>query len=300
MHMAQWFYAKGDQRLGPVDTQDLQARLEQGELNGDTLVWREGMSQWQPVREMAEELAFGSAADKEVNAAQDLAASPSVAASPYAAPQAPSYQPAYVTYGGDVVHAGFLKRFAAAVIDGTLLTVLSGVLMLLVMVLFGAGSLWTPDAASSGLIAGAPLLIVLLTWGGQAAYYTWMTSSSHQATLGKMAVGIKVVRSRGESLSSARSFGRFAAYIGLTLVTCYLALIVSAFMSGLTERKQGLHDMMVDSLVVDKWAFTANPERQRRDLGVVTWVVIGLSIAAFVAYFALLSFGVLAGLMGQS
>jgi hypothetical protein len=57
--------------------------------------------------------------------------------------------------------------------------------------------------------------------------------------------------------------------------------------------------MMVDSLVVDKWAFTANPERQRRDLGVVTWVVLGLTIAGMVGYFALLSLGVMAGLMDQ-
>lgn len=296
--MAQWFYAKADQRLGPVDTQDLQARLEQGELNGDTLVWREGMSQWQPVREMAADLAFVSAVGSSTDVAQDSSVS-AVAASPYAAPQAPSYEPSYVTYGGEVVYAGFLKRFAAAVIDSTLLSVVSGLLILLVMALFGASKVWTPDAYSNGLFAGAPLLIILVMWGGQAVYYTWMTSSSLQATLGKMAVGIKVVRSRGDTLSTGRSLGRFVAYIGLTFITCYTALIVSAFMSGLTARKQGLHDMMVDSLVVDKWAFTANPERQRRDLGVVTWVVLGLTIAGMVGYFALLSLGVMASLTGQ-
>lgn len=297
--MAQWFYAKADQRLGPVETQDLQSRLEQGELNGNTLVWREGMSQWQPVREMATELAFDSAADSDVGAVTEGSA-PSLASSPYAAPQAPSYESNHVTYGGEVVYAGFLKRYAAATIDSLVLGIVSAVLMVLAMVVFGVSMGWSPEAYSRGFAAPiAPLLFVLAIFGGQAAYYTWMTSSSNQATLGKMAVGIKVVRSSGETLSAGRSFGRFVAYFGLTLITCYAALLISAFMSGLTARKQGLHDMMVDSLVVDKWAFTANPERQRRELGAVTWVVIVLALLATVGYFALFFFSLIASLAGQ-
>jgi hypothetical protein len=57
--------------------------------------------------------------------------------------------------------------------------------------------------------------------------------------------------------------------------------------------------MMVDSLVVDKWAFTGHPERQRRELGVVTWIVLGLSILMIVGYIGLLAIGVFAGIMGQ-
>ena len=55
-------------------------------------------------------------------------------------------------------------------------------------------------------------------------------------------------------------------------------------MAAFTERKQGLHDMLCDTLVVDKWAFTEHPEWQQRNLGTVTTVIlalVGLLIAVF-------------------
>ncbi|GGD48745.1 Uncharacterized membrane protein YckC, RDD family [Pseudoxanthomonas indica] len=297
--MAQWYYAKADERLGPVDAQDLQARLESGELNGDTLVWREGMAQWQPARELATELAF-NAPDSATLGIEAEPATASPAASPYAAPQAATYEPFVVSHEGDVVYAGFLKRFAASAIDNMVLSVVSMILLFGGMALLGFGTAFTPESYARGIFgAGLPLLLILLIYGIQALYYSWMTASDSHATLGKMAVGIKVVRSNGEGLSLGRSFGRWAAFFGLAMVTCNVALLVSAFMSGLTARKQGLHDMMVDSLVVDKWAFTGHPERQRRELGVVTWIVLGLSILMIVGYIGLLAIGVFAGIMGQ-
>lgn len=296
--MTQWYYAQGGERLGPVDTQDLQARLTSGELNGDSLIWREGMAQWQPVRELATELAFVTPADTGAAVAPDLSPSPN--ASPYAAPQAVMFHNAPITHDGEIVYAGFLKRFAAASIDNLVLSVVSMILLFGGMALLGIGNAFAPESYARGILpAGLPLLLVLLIYGIQAAYFSWMTASASQATLGKMAVGIKVVRSNGQGLSLGRSFGRWAALFGLALVTCNLALLVSAFMSGLSARKQGLHDMMADTLVVDKWAFTGHPERQRRELGVVTWIVLGLAALAIVGYFALFAVGLLAGFAAQ-
>jgi hypothetical protein len=47
-------------------------------------------------------------------------------------------------------------------------------------------------------------------------------------------------------------------------------------MAGFTERKRALHDMMCDTLVVDKWAFTSHPEWQRKELGAVTITILVL------------------------
>jgi uncharacterized RDD family membrane protein YckC len=304
--MTQWYYASAGERLGPVDAQDLQARLERGELDGDTLVWREGMTDWQPVREVAAELAFATpaaVADAGVGVGAGADAGPSsfaTPASPYAAPQASAYQPQAPVHAGDVVYAGFLKRYAAMTIDSVIMGVASMILVFVGMLLFGVGAALTPDNLRSGMLApGLPLLFVLLALVSQAVYYVWMTSSSHQATLGKMAVGIKVVRSNGQTLGVGRSLARFAAYVLLPLVTCYVALPVSAFMSGLTARKQALHDMIVDSLVVDQWAFTAQPERQRRELGVITWVILVLALLGIVAYIGLLLVSLAMGVAAQ-
>ena len=52
--------------------------------------------------------------------------------------------------------------------------------------------------------------------------------------------------------------------------------------------------MICDTLVVDKWAFTDRPDLQRRELGVVTWVVLvvglgllGLAVLGIVAAIAI-------------
>ena len=109
-----------------------------------------------------------------------------------------------------------------------------------------------------------------------ALYFGWMQSSNSMASLGKMAVGIKVVRTNGERLSFWRSFLRYVAMILFTLVTCGLGMLISGLMVAFTERKQGVHDMVCDTLVVDKWAFTNHPEWQRRELGTVTIVILAL------------------------
>lgn len=44
--MTQWYYADAQrQRQGPVDTDTLRARLEQGVIDRSSLVWREGLAQ---------------------------------------------------------------------------------------------------------------------------------------------------------------------------------------------------------------------------------------------------------------
>ena len=46
-----WYYAKAGQQAGPVDEAQLDALLGSGQIDSETLVWREGMANWQPHRE---------------------------------------------------------------------------------------------------------------------------------------------------------------------------------------------------------------------------------------------------------
>ena len=48
---------------------------------------------------------------------------------------------------------------------------------------------------------------------------------------------------------------------------------------------------MCDTLVVDKWAFTAQPERQREELGTVALVVLILGGVLLVGAFILMVVG---------
>lgn len=49
-----WYYAHEGARKGPVSREDLELALRRGELGRGSLVWREGMSQWQSLESVEE------------------------------------------------------------------------------------------------------------------------------------------------------------------------------------------------------------------------------------------------------
>ena len=54
-----WFYAIGGQQHGPVDDGQLDALIAASTVNPETLVWREGLANWQPLRQRSEERRVG-------------------------------------------------------------------------------------------------------------------------------------------------------------------------------------------------------------------------------------------------
>lgn len=150
-------------------------------------------------------------------------------------------------------YAGFWKRFAAVLIDGIILSVVSLFLLVPLLGMLGLGFL---DAAmndgdpSAGLIVaiiGAYLGTLMMSFLAGWLYYALMESSNKQATLGKMALGIIVTDMNGNRISFGRATGR---YFGKFLSA--LILYVGYIMAGFTEKKQALHDIIAGCLVVNK------------------------------------------------
>lgn len=289
--MSKWYYADAEHASqGPVDDASLVRLRLQGQLGWETLVWREGMSDWRPMRDFAAELARAEggapplppgpgpdgATAGVAPGAPALAAAAAQPASPYAPPVATVTAGTSVVAGGEVVHAGFLKRFAAMVIDGFVTAAASWAIQIPLLLAAGAAGM----AGGELFGAGSSLGLLLLSYGVgfvvPLVYFAWMHSSAGQASLGKMAVGIKVCRGNGERIRFLRAFARYAAYFGTVVFSLGIGGLVSALTTGLSERRQALHDMVCDTLVVDKWAFTDRPDLQRRELGTVTWVVIAI------------------------
>ena len=275
--MSVWYYADArNERQGPVAAAELVRLRLRGTLGWDTLVWREGMGEWQPMRDFAGELAQAddrgatllSTGDGTVLPGESGAAA-SEPFSPYAPPTAAVSSNAAVVRGGEVVYAGFWKRFAAVAIDGLVTAVASWIVQIPLFILAGLGGAFGGDPFATGGSIAVIAFSYLISIAIPLFYYAWMHSSSHQATLGKMAVGIKVCRDNGERITFLRALGRYFAQIPSALI-----LGIGYLMAGFTERKQALHDMICDTLVVDRWAFTDRPDLQRPELGVVTWVVI--------------------------
>ncbi len=296
--MSQWYYADAQrERHGPVEADVLRDKFRRNELDLGSLVWREGMSQWQPLSAMAEELqllvpaAAGAGIDlrADYQAIEDgtaVAKASAAAPSPYAAPASATTGEAVVN-GGEIVYAGFWKRVAAYFIDSLIVGIVGGVVAMVIGMVLGIGMAGVgggSDAMGAGFIA-IQLLTNLVSIGLAAAYYAGFHASSGKATLGKMAVGIKVVRSNGERITIARGIGRYFAAMLSGLILC-----IGYLMAAFTERKQSLHDMICDTLVVDKWAFTDHPEWQQRGLGTVTIVILSLfGVMVLVGLVALLA-----------
>jgi len=94
-----------------------------------------------------------------------------------------------------------------------------------------------------GSIIGLTVVVAILGW----LYFALMESSKTQATLGKMALGLKVTDLEGNQISFARATGRYFGKI-ISGMIMYIGYILA----GLTEKKQALHDIMASCLVVRK------------------------------------------------
>lgn len=289
--MTVWYYSDLHRnRLGPVAANDLVQLHDNGQLAPEVLVWREGLPDWKPWREVMDEVlgrvpaaaapARATFAVAGADAPAHVSGNPyelveRVPASPYAAPSAALDRHAMGVDWSGVVYAGFWKRTAAYFIDMFVVIVASIVVGAVVGLVLGA------SGGDGGVVMG---LVQVLTSLAGIAYFAAFHASALQATPGKMAVGIKVARSDGEPISFLRGVGRYFASILSSLV-----LMLGYVMAGFTDRKQALHDMVCDTVVVDRWAFTGHPERQRDELGVVTVVILavgGLGLVGLAMAFA--------------
>ena len=141
-------------------------------------------------------------------------------------------------------YAGFWIRFVAAVIDGVAVGIVTGPVSLVIGAITGlAGrAVAIPDP---GMQLAAFLITVAFSATVSWIYEASLESSSYQATLGKMALGLKVTDLEGRRISFARATGRrFSKWIsGLTFLLGYIA-------AGFTARKQALHDLIAGTLVI--------------------------------------------------
>ena len=137
--------------------------------------------------------------------------------------------------------AGFGQRFVAHLIDGLILMVLFVVAIFSWAVVGVMASHGQEEMPVIFLIMG-----YLTAVGGFGLYSALMTSSSRQATLGKMAAGVFVTDLDGRRISFGRALGRAMALMFLTgLVPFGLGFLMAAF----TENKQALHDKIAGTLV---------------------------------------------------
>ncbi|MCL2297743.1 MAG: RDD family protein [Proteobacteria bacterium] len=156
---------------------------------------------------------------------------------------APMSRPAHMIY------AGFWYRFLAWLIDIVILGIVLGALGTVVMVVSAAFAVRGSDfsASSLALIFGAYGLVVFMNVVASLLYFALSESSRWQATLGKLAIGLKVTDAYGKRLSFLRALARFVSHI-VSNLTFGIGYVLNVF----TARQQTLHDLIAGTLVVYK------------------------------------------------
>ena len=135
-----------------------------------------------------------------------------------------------------VAYGGFWIRFVAYIIDSIVLSIAGGAIGFIFGLGLAAGHGGRDAAQFGGYAIG-----IAIAW----LYFALMESSERGATLGKMAMGLRVVSNEGQRISFMNATGRyFAKFISAII------LLIGFIMIGFTDRKRGLHDMIASTLVI--------------------------------------------------
>jgi uncharacterized RDD family membrane protein YckC len=235
-----WIGRDGE-RHGPYKEDDVRQWLRSGQVSPKDLAWYEGLADWQPLSVLFPD---------------EIAATPPPQATdnPYAAPAAPLLP--QMTTAALEDYAGFWKRVGAYILDAIILYLPN----LLIMNMMGGdvaqaalkqtllASPGDPQAMMAGYehfysaMGTAMVITTVLTW----LYFAFCESSAWQATLGKLALGIRVTDLQGKRISLPRALGRYPAKF-LSWIIFGIGFLMVAW----TQRKQGLHDMIAGTLVLN-------------------------------------------------
>ena len=256
-----WYYADAGRQVGPVDEAQLDELLRTGAVRDDTLVWREGMASWQshsaargpskpqPIPAaavpMAQEMRFCSECGRPYPAS-DLV---NIGTATVCAQCKPLFMQR-IREGGQAIgarrYAGFWIRFVAVVIDGIILFVVGLVITMPLRMAIGVSTINADNpAAAIPMIMGAFGLSMAVNLVLNALYQIYFLSS-RGATVGKMALGLKVIRADGGPLSVGQATGRFFAY----LLDAYFTFTIGFIIAGFDAEKRALHDRICDTRVI--------------------------------------------------
>jgi len=250
-----WYYAEGSRQVGPVEESALDDLVRAGVVRDDTLVWRDGMANWQPhssargvrppppppmaaIPVEAGATSYCSECGRPFPAAQLVA----IGAASVCAQCKPVYLQR-VREGGQGIgarrYAGFWIRFVARVIDTVILTIAMMVINIPLQVMLGIRGLSNP-AGMLGLVG----VLTLANLAVSAAYEIYFVST-RGGTPGKLVLGLRIIRADGSQLTAGQATGRYFAYLldGFTL-------LIGFIIAGFDDQKRALHDRICDTRVI--------------------------------------------------
>jgi uncharacterized RDD family membrane protein YckC len=266
-----WFYVSGGQATGPVPEAEFELLVQARTVRAETLVWHEGMAEWQP---------YGKTQPKALALAMAPSPpAPSTPSEPVPAtftgdevvcaecggifPRAqtirlgdrnvcPACKPIHVqklkeglpTGGVGLLYAGFWIRAAAKVLDAIILT-LAGALLI-----GSAFAVLIPAAAANPDSAATFMLLLIFVAGSLAlgifVFLPIWCVAKYGGTPGKRICRLRIVTATGAPVGWGRAIGRFFAEMLTGLIPLWIGYIIAAF----DPEKRTVHDHICNTRVV--------------------------------------------------
>jgi uncharacterized RDD family membrane protein YckC len=251
-----WHYVDNGQPAGPVAEEQLAELRRTGRVVDGTLVWREGMANWTPLREAlppptatadapaAEPPRVGETKPGAVCSEcgrlfnrEDMIRHGEAYVCAQCKPVFIQKLSEGVHVDGTLSYAGFWVRFAAKFVDGLILGI--PFIVVYFLLAFRMIQAQRPDEF--------PVFLLLWELGFFAvqATYEIVFVGHYGATPGKMLCKLRVVTADGERVGYGRATGRYFAS-KLSEMVCYIGFIMVAFDS----QKRGLHDHICSTRVI--------------------------------------------------
>jgi uncharacterized RDD family membrane protein YckC len=250
-----WYYHQNGENKGPVAVEELHSLRSSNQITDDTLVWEQGMPEWAPFRASAAAMTPAMAgATVPLGTGYDLRPCTECGK---AFPESdmlnyegrwicPSCKPIFfqrlregVALPGVLHYARVLARFCAIFIDGILINLV----VLLPLILMYGFIVLTP-AGRANVPFGLNIFFIVIQYLVPPLYEIIMISL-YGATLGKMALKLKVVTADGGPISYGRSTGRYFAKILSSLILC-----IGYIMAIWDPEKRALHDRICQTRVI--------------------------------------------------
>lgn len=253
-----WYYAYEGKQIGPITDAELAQLVSAGTITAATLVWQPGQAEWKSYGEVA---GLGRAADSDhAVCAVSGKVRPKREMIEYegkwvsaehrdeffqrlrqGAPIAPHAEGAVP---GPYGYGGFWLRFVARLLDSLVLMALFVPLMFVFGMVVGL-------SAAGGGEPNIPLILIgyfflIVTSIGAGIFYEVYCIRKWDATIGKRALGLRILRADGSRLTTGRAVGRYFGY----MLSSFIPLAIGFIMAGIDSEKRALHDLICDTRVV--------------------------------------------------
>ena len=236
-----WYYALNGSQQGPVPEHELAQLAAAGTISSSTLVWREGLADWQPLSVvLPAALTSAAASAPQIGGLAVPEGQKDIVVQQMREGVMPSI-------AGAMDYAGFWIRVGAKFIDGLIIMIPMMILMFGFLALTGgfmAAAEGKQDDPTAAFAAIAGSIGINLAVYVVIVLYNGLLVSKYGATWGKMAVGIKVVSDDGSPIPTGRAWGR--AFADLINQFCSLLYLMPAFDS----EKRALHDHICSTRVI--------------------------------------------------